>query len=100
MGKKGICTSYIQQAPVGSKIPCAAYCGTFKFPLEDTTPMVMVGLGTGIAPVRAFLQDKMYKRIRELCQVQWLSSMDVAERKRSCSTRRIGPTSKNKVCSQ
>jgi len=60
--KKGICTSYIQQAPVGSKIPCAAYCGTFKFPLEDTTPMVMVGLGTGIAPVRAFLQDKMYKK--------------------------------------
>merc|ERR1719502_2232861 len=28
---------------------------------HDTTPMVMVGLGTGIAPIRSFMQDKLYK---------------------------------------
>jgi sulfite reductase alpha subunit-like flavoprotein len=24
--------------------------------------MVMVGLGTGIAPIRSFMQDKLYKK--------------------------------------
>jgi len=58
----GSCTRYIQHAPVGSKIAAAAVCGTFKFSEDDKTPMVMVGLGTGIAPVRSFVQDKLYKK--------------------------------------
>jgi len=60
--KTGACTKFIQRAPVGSKVACAAMVGTFKFPAEDTTPMVMVGLGTGIAPIRSFCQDKLYKK--------------------------------------
>merc|ERR1712232_334607 len=30
--------------------------------MGDVTPMVMVGLGTGIAPIRSFCQDKLYKK--------------------------------------
>ena len=30
------------------QVACAVVCGTFQFPEKDTTPMVMVGLGTGI----------------------------------------------------
>eukprot|EP00928_Gymnodinium_smaydae_P053914 TRINITY_DN3779_c0_g1_i7.p1 TRINITY_DN3779_c0_g1~~TRINITY_DN3779_c0_g1_i7.p1 ORF type:complete len:1846 (-),score=416.50 TRINITY_DN3779_c0_g1_i7:209-5746(-) len=60
--KTGACTKFIQQAPKGRKVACAAVCGTFKFPADDVTPMVMVGLGTGIAPIRSFLQDKLYKK--------------------------------------
>lgn len=58
----GACTKFIQRVPVGQRVACQAVCGTFKFPAEDTTPMVMVGLGTGIAPIRSFLQDKLYKK--------------------------------------
>jgi len=58
----GSCTRFVQHAPVGSKVAAAAVCGTFKFSEDDTTPMVMVGLGTGIAPVRSFVQDKLYKK--------------------------------------
>lgn len=47
---------------MGSKVACSVVCGTFKFPADDTTPMVMVGLGTGIAPIRSFCQDKLYKK--------------------------------------
>eukprot|EP00930_Biecheleria_cincta_P033054 TRINITY_DN228_c0_g1_i1.p1 TRINITY_DN228_c0_g1~~TRINITY_DN228_c0_g1_i1.p1 ORF type:complete len:1881 (-),score=444.47 TRINITY_DN228_c0_g1_i1:541-5724(-) len=60
--KTGLCTKFIQAAAVGKKVPCSVVCGTFNFPAEDTTPMVMVGLGTGIAPIRSFVQDKLYKK--------------------------------------
>jgi len=60
--KTGACTKFIQRLEVGKKVACAAVCGTFKFPKDDVTPMVMVGLGTGIAPIRSFLQDKLYKK--------------------------------------
>ena len=30
------------------QVACAVVCGTFQFPEKDTTPMVLVGLGTGI----------------------------------------------------
>jgi len=58
----GACTKFIQRVPVGNYVACQAVCGTFKFPESDMTPMVMVGLGTGIAPIRSFLQDKLYKK--------------------------------------
>merc|ERR1719183_1098692 len=58
----GACTKFIQKVPVGNKVACAAVCGTFKFPASDVTPMVMVGLGTGIAPIRSFCQDKLWKK--------------------------------------
>merc|ERR1711957_1058793 len=58
----------IQRIPVGGKMAVSVACGTFKFPAEtateDTTPMVMVGLGTGIAPIRSFMQNKLYKKQR------------------------------------
>jgi len=58
----GVSTKFIQKAPVGRKIACQVVCGTFKFPADEVTPMVMVGLGTGIAPIRSFLQDKLYMK--------------------------------------
>jgi len=38
-------------------IPCGITNGSFKFPEDKTTPMVMTGLGTGLAPFRAFIQE-------------------------------------------
>merc|ERR1711957_569509 len=29
---------------------------------DEMTPMIMTGLGTGIAPIRSFVQDRMYKK--------------------------------------
>jgi sulfite reductase alpha subunit-like flavoprotein len=60
--KTGLCTKFIQRAPVGSKVACSVICGTFQFPEKDTTPQVMVGLGTGIAPIRSFMQAKLHKK--------------------------------------
>merc|ERR1712048_848236 len=60
--KTGACTKFIQRVPKGASVAAAAVVGTFKFPESDATPMVMVGLGTGIAPIRSFMQDKLYKK--------------------------------------
>merc|ERR1712019_255710 len=60
--KTGIATQYVQSLSVGSRVAVAMTHGTFTFPKDDMTPMVMTGLGTGIAPIRSFVQDRMYKK--------------------------------------
>merc|ERR1719206_1636048 len=61
--KTGTSTKYIQRLKVGDRIAATMTNGTFIFPKDDRTPMVMTGLGTGIAPIRSFVQDRMYKKL-------------------------------------
>jgi homodimeric pyruvate:ferredoxin (flavodoxin) oxidoreductase len=45
------------------KMPCQITTGTFNFPESMMQPMIMAGLGTGLAPFRAFVQERaFYKR--------------------------------------
>jgi len=60
--KTGGCTKYIARVPVGGKLAFQVVCGTFQFPPDETYPMVMTGLGTGIAPIRSFVQDRLYQK--------------------------------------
>jgi sulfite reductase (NADPH) flavoprotein alpha-component len=41
----------------------------FRLPVDDSTPVIMVGPGTGIAPFRAFVQDR---DVREASGDNWL----------------------------
>jgi sulfite reductase (NADPH) flavoprotein alpha-component len=59
--KTGVSTKYIASLPVGARVACTMTVGTFTFP-DDKVPMVMAGLGTGIAPMRSFVQDRYYKK--------------------------------------
>lgn len=59
--KTGTSTKYISMLPVGARVACTMTVGTFTFP-DDKVPMVMSGLGTGIAPMRSFVQDRAYKK--------------------------------------
>jgi len=60
--KTGTSTQYIERLPVGDRVAIGMTHGTFTFPKDEKTPMVMTGLGTGIAPIRSFVQDRMYKK--------------------------------------
>jgi len=60
--KTGTSTQYMGRIPVGARIAIGMTHGTFIFPKDEMTPMIMTGLGTGIAPIRSFVQDRMYKK--------------------------------------
>lgn len=60
----GVCTHYLcnlvpMDAPI-VPIYIQPHHG-FTIPADDTAPMIMIGPGTGIAPFRAFMQERMAK---------------------------------------
>ena len=57
--RKGVCSSYLAER-VGETIPCYFHPNkNFKLPADQNTPIIMVGPGTGIAPFRAFIEERM-----------------------------------------
>jgi len=61
----GLATSYLREQPVGTSLLCAPAAGTFKFPPTSEYPMLMAGLGTGLAPFRAFAQHRAWEISQE-----------------------------------
>ena len=56
--RKGVCSSYLAER-VGDTIPCYFHPNkNFKLPEDSSTPIIMVGPGTGIAPFRAFIEER------------------------------------------
>lgn len=62
--RQGVCSTWLsllygeESEGVGNDINIWATKGTIKFP-NDNTPVIMVGPGTGVAPFRSFLQERI-----------------------------------------
>ncbi len=58
--RKGVCSTYlIQRVPLGAPAPVFVHSAKgFRLPEDGDTPIIMVGPGTGVAPFRAFLQER------------------------------------------
>lgn len=58
--KKGVCSTFIADMwQVGETAPVYFHNNkNFKLPLDGNVPTIMVGPGTGIAPFRAFLEER------------------------------------------
>ncbi|OZJ05303.1 hypothetical protein BZG36_01541 [Bifiguratus adelaidae] len=54
----GQCTRYLANLKVGDKVTVSIKPSVMKLPPRDTQPIIMAGLGTGMAPFRAFLQER------------------------------------------
>ena len=58
--RKGVCSTFLAERAVSSgKVPVYVHTNrNFRPPAAAEAPMIMVGPGTGIAPFRAFLQER------------------------------------------
>ena len=58
----GQATRYLDGLAVGDPITVSVKPSVMKLPKETTAPIAMAGLGTGLAPFRAFVQERAYQR--------------------------------------
>jgi NADPH-dependent sulfite reductase flavoprotein alpha-component len=61
--RNGVCSTFLADHPTGvdaeGEVPVFVRSGgQFRLPDDPTTPMIMIGPGTGVAPFRAFLQER------------------------------------------
>lgn len=58
-GRQGVCSTYLADRVNGGTLPVFIHSAKhFRQPEDPSVPVIMVGPGTGIAPFRAFLQER------------------------------------------
>jgi len=58
----GSATRYLNSLRVGSPVTVSVKPSVMKLPAKTTAPLIMAGLGTGLAPFRAFVQERAWQR--------------------------------------
>lgn len=56
--RKGVCSTFLAERAQDAPVPIFPNTSKFRLPTDGNTPVVMVGPGTGVAPFRAFLQER------------------------------------------
>ena len=56
--RKGVCSTFLAERTAETAVPVFPNTSKFRLPEDTNTPVIMVGPGTGIAPFRAFLQER------------------------------------------
>ncbi len=61
--RQGLCSGHMgERSPEGSTMPIFLHANSqFRLPEDPAAPVIMVGPGTGIAPFRAFLEEREAK---------------------------------------
>ncbi|KHJ91157.1 FAD binding domain protein [Oesophagostomum dentatum] len=59
---KGVCTNYLLGKDVNDRTPVFVRKSQMRLPHRTTTPVIMVGPGTGFAPFRAFIQERKFQK--------------------------------------
>ena len=57
--RRGVCSSYVAERQPGETLGVFVQSNpNFRLPADPATPVIMIGAGTGVAPFRAFLQER------------------------------------------
>ena len=56
--RKGVCSTFLSERADKAAVPVFPNASKFRLPEDGNTPIIMVGPGTGVAPFRAFLQER------------------------------------------
>jgi sulfite reductase (NADPH) flavoprotein alpha-component len=58
--RKGICTSFLsERIEEGTRVPAFIHSAKhFRLPEDPAAPIIMIGVGTGLAPYRGYLQER------------------------------------------
>lgn len=59
----GLCSNWLKNLKPGTEIYGCIKPGTMKLPKDNTTPLIVVGPGTGIAPFRSIIQHDYLNQI-------------------------------------
>ncbi|KAJ3563104.1 hypothetical protein NP233_g9156 [Leucocoprinus birnbaumii] len=57
--RKGVCTSYLSDLKPGTKLDIQIQKGLIALPESINTPIICIGPGTGIAPMRSIIQERI-----------------------------------------
>src|SRR6195256_2585698 len=56
--RKGVCSTFLAERAEKAPVPVFPNTSRFRLPEDGNAPVIMVGPGTGIAPFRAYLQER------------------------------------------
>jgi len=58
--RKGVCTSFLsERLEEGTRVPTFIHSAKhFRLPADPSAPIIMIGVGTGLAPYRGYLQER------------------------------------------
>jgi sulfite reductase (NADPH) flavoprotein alpha-component len=56
--RKGVCSTFLAERAENVPIPVFPNVSKFRLPEDGNTPIIMVGPGTGVAPFRAYLEER------------------------------------------
>ncbi|KZT67892.1 riboflavin synthase domain-like protein [Daedalea quercina L-15889] len=58
--RRGLCTDYMSRLQPGDALSIGLRKGLFCLPQDGATPIICVGPGTGVAPMRAIIEDRTH----------------------------------------
>mmetsp|Transcript_17383 Transcript_17383/g.32974 ORF Transcript_17383/g.32974 Transcript_17383/m.32974 type:complete len:700 (-) Transcript_17383:1996-4095(-) len=59
---KGVCSNFLAELIESGKVRAFVRESTFRLPSDVSKPVIMIGPGTGIAPMRAMLQERSHQK--------------------------------------
>lgn len=66
---KGVCSNHLAETNESGKVRVFSRESTFRLPADASKPIIMIGPGTGIAPMRALLQERAHQKKKQKLKV-------------------------------